>query len=63
MPNMSYCRFRNTLMHLEDCADAIDDIEGPNDPDRPEDEEREAADGLRAMCERYIKTYDTAFGR
>ena len=28
MPNMSYCRFHNTLGDLQDCKDALDEYEG-----------------------------------
>ena len=27
MPNMSYCRFRNTLNDLQDCYDALTDFD------------------------------------
>jgi hypothetical protein len=26
MPNMSYCRFQNTLMDFEDCKDALEEL-------------------------------------
>ena len=31
MPNMSYCRFRNTLPDLQDCFENMD--QGPEDPE------------------------------
>lgn len=31
MPNMSYCRFTNTLADLQDCYDALDEG-GPDNP-------------------------------
>ena len=44
MPNMSYCRFRNTLKDLQDCQNALFD----NDVLSPE--EGKAAHELIAMC-------------
>lgn len=28
MSNMSYCRFENTAKDLEDCVDALEEVEG-----------------------------------
>ncbi len=48
MSNMSYCRFRNTLPDLRDCAD--------NMWDELEDQEEEAArKRLIALCKKIAK--------
>jgi hypothetical protein len=44
MPNLSYCRFENTLADLRDCYDAIGDT-----ADLSADE-REAREELIALC-------------
>jgi hypothetical protein len=49
MPNMSYCRFQNTLGDLEDCAEALADID--YDLSRIVDKgERMAAKELIELC-------------
>lgn len=50
--NMSYCRFRNTLGDLRDCVYALE--EGAE----MSYEERNAAQSMRDMCERYLEAYD-----
>lgn len=45
MPNMSYCRFRNTLRDLQDCASTIEDMARGEAPPLSKDE-REAFVGL-----------------
>lgn len=45
MGNMSYCRFRNTLTDLRDCAEHITD-----DPEDMSDEEVVARDKLVKLC-------------
>ena len=42
--NMSYCRFRNTLLALEDCESAIDDNEELSE------EEENAKNDLVEVC-------------
>lgn len=53
MPNMSYCRFRNTKMDLEDCVYTLSDLmyneEEPLSP-----EEKAAADRMYEICQEYI---------
>ena len=49
MSNMSYCRFQNTLRDLEDCLDALCDIDG-NLYELSKEEAR-AADSLILVCE------------
>jgi len=40
MPNMSYCRFQNTVGDLEDCYDHIDLNENDLSPDEEDARER-----------------------
>ena len=48
MPNMSYCRFQNTAMDLDDCQDALEEL--INVPARPLSREELAA------AKRLVKT-------
>ncbi len=50
MPNMSYCRFRNTLEDLLDCEDHINCQLNDMDED-----EREAHDQLIKVCIRIAR--------
>lgn len=50
MANMSYCRFRNTLLDLEDCYDNI------TDRDMGDDEER-ARKRLIELCQQISEEY------
>ena len=43
MSNMSYCRFQNTLLALQDCADYMDD-------DALSPEEAQAREDLVEVC-------------
>lgn len=45
MPNMSYCRFRNTLSDLRDCKNALENL------DFPGEEEKRAARELLILCQ------------
>lgn len=47
MPNMSYCRFHNTLIDLKDCADALSELE---DLSSLSETERKAALKLMKLC-------------
>ena len=49
MPNMSYCRFRNTLIDLSDVSDALIEKGMPNKETDPE--EYAAAVELIKLCE------------
>lgn len=49
MPNMSYCRFQNTLSALDDCYDALYN-ELNADLDNLSDEEKRAAKELINLC-------------
>ncbi len=56
MPNMSYCRFRNTLSDLQDCYDTLledDNIES--------DEERVAAENLVELCKDIVADAGSCF--
>ena len=46
--NMSYCRFRNTLEALQECADALDEIDC--DINKLSSDERRAAKQLARLC-------------
>jgi hypothetical protein len=50
MPNMSYCRFRNTLNDLKDCQYNFDSIESI--------EELVAAKRLLKVCQEIVDTVD-----
>lgn len=54
MPNMSYCRFRNTLLDLRDCVDNIHDENISN-------EENEARAKLVSLCEYIAIEYGSVF--
>lgn len=56
MPNMSYCRFRNTLNDFKDCLYALGDVD--EFKDETIEEEKYAAKKLRELCEEYIEQYD-----
>lgn len=53
MSNMSYCRFENTLLDLQDCADALDS-EGTA---KLSDSEKRAANALIKLCKRIANDY------
>lgn len=47
--NMSYCRFQNTLLALEECRDALEDA-GPDPFEELSNDERKAAKKLMKLC-------------
>ena len=49
MPNMSYCRFRNTLNDLRDCLYNFTEAESP--------EEQRARKELLRICEEIVDNY------
>ena len=51
MPNMSYCRFRNTLQDLRDCQQNME--ESLED----DDDERIARSKLIAVCKEIVDEY------
>lgn len=57
MPNMSYCRFENTLSALIDCLNAIEEEGMDTLGNRYE---KEAAQSLLITAKRYIDAYETA---
>jgi hypothetical protein len=57
MPNMSYCRFRNTLSDLRDCQEALVDLACDGE-DSLSDEEKRAKDSLIALCHEIAGEYD-----
>ena len=52
MSNMSYCRFRNTLIDLLDCYECWDDMVTLEDK-----EELEAQKRLLALCKKIVAEY------
>lgn len=52
MPNMSYCRFQNTLNDLMDCEEHFDDMVSPQ-----EDKYRQK---LFKICKKIVDAYDGA---
>lgn len=55
MPNMSYCRFENTLYDLRDCRNALD--EGDDLPDEKSEYEYPAMINLIRMCKIIARDY------
>jgi hypothetical protein len=55
MSNMGYCRFENTLADLQDCAEALDEIDG--DLSDLSDREQKAARALIVLCLRIGQDY------
>lgn len=49
--NMSYCRFRNTRIDLEDCCGALEDLEEISV------DEMVAAETMYEECERYLRAF------
>lgn len=52
MPNMSYCRFHNTLNDLRDCYRAMLDEEPVEGKD-----EQDAKDALLKLCARIVEEF------
>lgn len=63
MPNMSYCRFQNTLLDLRDCYhhldDPLNDIECDDigDLETVSQEEHDARKELIALCQKISDNY------
>ena len=53
MPNMSYCRFQNTLSDLEDCIDSLDEGDW-----ELSEEEMQAAKDLFEACDHFRATWE-----
>lgn len=52
MPNMSYCRFRNTINDMRDCVDHLDDVLDDDDI-----EEETARNKFIAICKDVAQDY------
>lgn len=57
MANMSYCRFENTKIDLEDCVFALEDILN-GDADELSEREKRASDRMYELCQEYIEKYE-----
>lgn len=62
MSNMSYCRFQNTLIDLEDCVEHMGDPLPEDDPDNKNDdtlseEEADARYRLIQLCIAVARDY------
>ncbi len=57
MPNMSYCRFQNTHLDLEDCFDYMADLDDLSDA------ERNAREELTSLCVDMACEYGHAVNR
>lgn len=55
MANMSYCRFRNTVIDLQDCYDALSDPDEDNEPLDPD--ELRAKKQLISLCEEIVMDF------
>lgn len=55
MPNMSYCRFQNTLTDLQDCMDELYEIDG--DLSELSSAEKRAARYLIELCNEIVVSY------
>ncbi len=53
MPNMSYCRFQNTLEDLRDCYD-----NWPNDKSKLSLAEVKAKDRLIKLCQMIVQDFE-----
>lgn len=56
MPNMSYCRFENTLSDLVDCVNALEELQ--YDEEEISQREWHYAKKMRDWCESYIEQFD-----
>jgi hypothetical protein len=52
MPNMSYCRFQNTLQDLRDCLNHLCDDDLSKD-------EKYARESLAKLCEKYASDFES----
>ena len=57
MANMSYCRFRNTKIDLEDCVYELEYIRD-GESEKPDEEELLAMDRMYGLCNDFIELYD-----
>lgn len=52
---MSYCRFQNTLIDLQDCWNALEDVDNPKEVLSPE--EHDAFIRLMKLCNLFAGCY------
>ncbi len=55
MSNMSYCRFENTSVDLDDCYNALEEMYGEEDFEKLSDYERFAAIRLINTCKDIVR--------
>ena len=60
MPNMSYCRFENTFSDLQDCLNALENLDDSGTEELSQTEKRKAI-GMIDLCRRYIETAEEVF--
>ena len=58
MANMSYCRFYNTLIDLEDCKNALEDFLDNDENVISSEEERRKAKKLIEVCHEIADSWD-----
>lgn len=59
MSNMSYCRYENTSMDLQDCIDNLEEPQYEGEAYKElSDTEKRACDEIRQQCETFIRIYD-----
>lgn len=59
MPNMSYCRFQNTLQDLHDCAEAAGEFDTADALFASlSDNEAKAARNLLQLCRNFADEYE-----
>ena len=56
MSNMSYCRFRNTLIDLRDCHEALSEMNDPNT--ELSGEELKAFERMVRLCREIADNYE-----
>lgn len=57
MANMSYCRFHNTLIDLNDCESALNEFINDDENVISSDEERRCAKKLIELCQYIAENY------
>ena len=57
MGNMSYCRFENTVGYMQDCEDALNEING-NIEQLESKSEQECAELFIKICKRIARDYE-----
>ena len=57
MANMSYCRFQNTSIDLDDCVRVLEDAYDLEDLDLSNDEAR-AMRNMASLCREFLDNYE-----